>query len=280
VPAPLTRYRGPDDFRYRRLAARLRVFRREFLLFRAVRHGSDETLVLDNVLAKERLDLDLPRFLGNTALHIATKEGFYEKVKTLLSRAADMKLQNEQGQTALQIAVENLDENMVKILLKKGARRDAKSNGISPKDWLRKNKRKFEELDQSEKWKKVFGLLKNPPLVQGPSTNPDSDFRKISPGATYPDEPPPPPLPPYGRKACAKFEFTIGNFFHATDPNDGNNREEYFTIRTASVHDVLYRPGFLKSFRNDVSDKATEIGKEFNKPHLRWYHVPANNAST
>lgn len=47
---------------------------------------------------------------GNTALHLATKNGFKKKVKFLLSYEINKELKNNQGKTALSIAINSLHE--------------------------------------------------------------------------------------------------------------------------------------------------------------------------
>lgn len=271
IKAPLSRYPGPDDFRYMKLRAQIGTFLREFRFFHAVNHSLYQNLA--DILAQERLDTNKPRFLGDTALHIATNKGFRGIVQTLLSYAADMSLPNTHGKTALQIAVENLDEDMVQLLLGKGARRDAKCNNGKPLSDLL-NSRAVEESDNSrkEKIQKILKLLRNPPLLEGPSTVAHPELSTIPQQATFQDGPQPAPLP-YGAKACKNFHFTIANFFHT--PEDG---KEYFDIRTATVHDVLYTTSpdvIIEPVLAQAEAKAKDLGKT----RFSWYHVPANNVS-
>ncbi|CAK4279357.1 unnamed protein product, partial [Aphanomyces euteiches] len=58
---------------------------------------------------------------GNTPLHAAARNGHVEIVMELLSRGADVNLQNKHGQTALHEAVNNRDFDVVKTLVDNGA---------------------------------------------------------------------------------------------------------------------------------------------------------------
>ncbi|CAK4085205.1 unnamed protein product [Aphanomyces euteiches] len=70
---------------------------------------------------------------GNTPLHAAARNGHVEIVMELLSRGADVNLQNKHGQTALHEAVNNRDFDVVKTLVDNGALVDiADSTGGTP----------------------------------------------------------------------------------------------------------------------------------------------------
>jgi ankyrin repeat protein len=110
--------------RYISLRVSVRKFWQEFWIFEAIRSGDSDRL--EDHLKRYRVDLNKPRFLGETALHIATKNGLRRMVEDLIYYGADLSLKSAQGQTPLQLAVENGDFEMVELLLSNGARPDTK----------------------------------------------------------------------------------------------------------------------------------------------------------
>ncbi|KAH8588879.1 hypothetical protein B0O99DRAFT_746454 [Bisporella sp. PMI_857] len=256
--SPLSRYLGPDDPRYMKLRRQVQIFLQEFLFFRAVRSAMN--LTLTDILEKHRIDPDKPRFLGEAALHIATRQGFPEIVSTLVSWYADIGLKAADGKTALQIAVENLDQSMVELLLKKGAKPDALDDILS---------RLANEEPKTEIQDTILALLKGPPLVDGPFKTPPEERHERPQRGGYQDWPQPAPQHD-GEIACKSFHITIGNFF-STDAG-----QEVSDIRTASIHDILYvtEPDEICK---PVLAKAEMTQKGLGKTRFTWYHVPANN---
>ena len=70
---------------------------------------------------------------GNTALMIASAEGFPEAAKCLIELGADVNLRNDRGQTALHFACRKFwdgqqYDSLIKLLLDRGADRDARDD--------------------------------------------------------------------------------------------------------------------------------------------------------
>jgi ankyrin repeat protein len=76
---------------------------------------------------------DLTRGIGETALHVAARNGHAAVAKLLLSNGASPNVKTESGATPLHIACANVDGAMVKLLIDGGADVRAKTQeGISP----------------------------------------------------------------------------------------------------------------------------------------------------
>lgn len=262
--SPLSRYPGPDDPRYMKLKAKVRTFMQDFLFFRAVRNASKS--ILTNILEQGGLDPDIPRSRGKTALHIAAEQGHCDIVRTLILWGADMSVKTADGKTALQIAVEKPNQGMVDLLLKKGARPDASYNNGTPLWELSTLAPRKDDSDPVRK--AICSLLKDPPLMDGPSK--EGHARQQRGGSQ--DWLPPPPRPPYGETACKEFDVTIANFF-----STGAN-QEIFDIRTTSIHDILYYTAPSEIYKRILA-KAEKTPTGLGETRFSWYHVPANNVS-
>lgn len=68
-----------------------------------------------------RVYVDVPDYLGNTALHYASREGHLEVVQLLMRRGADPNMENNEGCTVLVMAVRHERLEVVKHLLSNGA---------------------------------------------------------------------------------------------------------------------------------------------------------------
>jgi hypothetical protein len=268
--APLSTYQGSNDPRYINLQVSIRKFWQEFWIFEAVRSG--DSYRLEDFLKRYHVDPNKPRFLGETALHIATQKGDYRVVEYLISYGADLSLTTAKGQTPLQLAVENGDFKMVKLLLTKGARPDTKYVG-KHLTRIYFNPHAIDRLKSIES--NIQQLLEDPPLVYGPyprevekaRSEKHEENQKKQGQSFYQDGPLPAPGPE-GLTACNSFHITISNFFTTTQ------QQEAFDIRTATVNDILYMIS-PQDISQKVRDKA-KAGVLLNTG-FTWYHVPANN---
>ena len=88
---------------------------------------------------KELIDIDNQIFDGNTFLILATREGNKNLVKFLCENKCEMNLQNDKGNTALHYAIGNLFFDIVDILISYGAKEDILNcKGLRPWDCIDK----------------------------------------------------------------------------------------------------------------------------------------------
>lgn len=92
-------------------------------LYGAALTADNETL---KSLVSQKVDLKTKFAEGDTALHIAVKQGCFETVKILVSAEADVNAKNEKGATPLMLAANLTDLEMVRFLIASGADVQAK----------------------------------------------------------------------------------------------------------------------------------------------------------
>jgi Ankyrin repeats (3 copies) len=203
----------------------------------------------------KRLDPNEPKRYGNMALHIVSRLGHEEAVKTLLTYNVDIttKTENPSRMTALRIAVENLRLKVVELLLKKGAPIDLSEEYIST-------------VTNEE----IRILLKNPPLIEGPhkvssksSPQPKGWKKRVDPRL---------PQNSYGGRACEKHWITVADFYvtGVDQTGDASQSMEKRKVDRYTVHDALYT--------SVLADRKPSSGNI--RPKFTWYHVPANNVSS
>ena len=77
--------------------------------------------ILNLILSKYRLFIDLKDRLGHTALHLVARHGHVNAAQFLLSRNENFNLQSNAGETALHLAVKFGHTDLVRLLLEKGS---------------------------------------------------------------------------------------------------------------------------------------------------------------
>ena len=89
---------------------------------------------------KELIDINNQIFDGNTFLIIATREGSKNIIKFLCDNNCEMNIQNDKGNTALHYAIGNLFFDIVDILIEYGAKEDILNcEGLRPWDCIDHN---------------------------------------------------------------------------------------------------------------------------------------------
>ena len=78
--------------------------------------GANESVLK---LISKGAEINIKNSSGSTPLHVATKNGYVEIVRTLTFNNADVDIQNIIGQTCLHIAVDKGQKDVVKILTDK-----------------------------------------------------------------------------------------------------------------------------------------------------------------
>ena len=106
----------------------------EYLLHRAV---INKDLKHVKSLIKEGWDVNEKDYNHWTPLHYAAQDGLYDIAEFLIISGAEIDVKDDYGNTPLSNAVYNSDvgnsENVIKLLLKKGADKYLKNNyGVSP----------------------------------------------------------------------------------------------------------------------------------------------------
>lgn len=92
--------------------------------------------VINIQLAAKDVDINAKSQGGNTALHLAAKNGYIKIVKTLLENGAGVNAQNHDGETPLHWAADNDHTEVVKVLLENGARVNiVDKDGETPLHW-------------------------------------------------------------------------------------------------------------------------------------------------
>lgn len=256
----------PDDFLYMKVRTQVRLFRQEFLFFKAAQKSSN--IELTALLGREwpRIDPNKPRLLGKTALHIAAERGNEEIVTTLISQHANLSVRTADGKTALRLAVDQRNPKMVKFLLRKGALSSLSSKSRSELLNL------LPPLQEAEpKTKEIITLLNNPPLMHGPSVQSSKHYQKPQQDSDleWPQDAP----HPEGVTACKSFEITINHFFLTSAGDERSN------ITWMSVYDLLYAKDLQKDICEPILRNADEEETDLSKSGFTWYHVPANNVS-
>ncbi|OUM69971.1 hypothetical protein PIROE2DRAFT_37789, partial [Piromyces sp. E2] len=72
----------------------------------------DDDLAVVKDLIEKDFDIEIVNEKGNTALLIASKEGYFDIVEYLVEHQADVNVSNEAGDTALMLAIQ---ENHIEI---------------------------------------------------------------------------------------------------------------------------------------------------------------------
>lgn len=154
-----------------------------------------------------------------------------------------------EGDTALLLAVQSSSPNRIGIvrrLLKKGA------------DVSIKNEEDRSALDYAEALgdQALETLLKNRPLIEGPTIRKDSYDWIRNPELNIND---------FG--SSEELTAKVADIYEI----DGQERT---FLRTPSVHDLIYTHGPNHLMNRARSKEATEGTRKF-----RWLHLPANNVS-
>lgn len=182
-----------------------------------------------------------------TALHLTVAKNWLPETESLLVQGANVDAFSRNGMTALLIAIQNRYIGMIRLLLRYGANKRLRNvRGETPFDFAQGAQNVLALLEMSQ----------GPPTTTVQSQEPQSHLKtSVRPPTDSHDK----------MIACHNFqaavvEFHIGDF------------EERKT-EVMSVYKLLYgyRP----------TTKLTERGA-INEDHrvFRWYHLPANNAST
>ena len=89
---------------------------------------------------KDLIDINYKLNDGNTFLIVCAKEGCLNLIKFLCQKNCDLNIQNDYGNTALHYAVANQFYDIVDVLIKYGAREDIYNfKGLSPWDCVKHN---------------------------------------------------------------------------------------------------------------------------------------------
>ena len=89
---------------------------------------------------KNLIDINYKMYEGNTFLIVCAKEGCLKLVKFLCKKNCDLNIQNEKGNTALHYAIANQFFDIVDVLIKYGAKEDIFNyKGLSPWDCIKHN---------------------------------------------------------------------------------------------------------------------------------------------
>jgi hypothetical protein len=238
----INEFSAPNDSNYLRVLGLIRRFVNSRRLLTAAANEADEAV---SDLIDQGVDSNVRNGSGQTALHIAIQKGQIPMARLLLGRGgADINLRDNDDQTAIHLAAEKGNSETVDFLLRKGA------------DVNVKNKRGFLAIDLANgaNMQKVRSLLKDPPLLDGPSGRISRNWTK-----------PIPPTDPKGLEACKHFRATLTEFFFI-------GGEERRNTQHPNIWEVLYGQGpesILYYGRPRGVGQAT----------CRWFHIPANNVS-
>jgi ankyrin repeat protein len=185
---------------------------------------------------KYRMSVNLRDEVGQTALHIAAYRGFRSTVSILLQHKADPDLEDAWGDTPRKIA-EDVTERESHPGPSLEDLRDI-SHQLLVASAAKLNKRSPSDL--------VHG----PPIWMKPkaSLTEQGTAKRVFASPTW--------NPGLGFKA------TISDFLQ----KDG---DEYISIKSLLMDDLLYRKGAVDELMNLEDSKYTK--------NLRWYHIPSNN---
>ena len=216
---------------------------RSLMLFEAAQEGNE---ALVGRLLDQGTRANQTHNRNWTALHVAASQNFPSIVSLLLEKGrADVDKRNEDGKTALALATENGHEDVVKVLLRRGANTGKYDPGVNTAFNLAS--------------KSIKTLLNRPPIVRGPSL--------------IPRPPSPPPLIPDTLQQ--KDESHSSHDFNATILDlwftEESLHEHRSSFANPTVHDVLYGNGPYKIMKQYERDPPP------NAAMFRWIHLPANN---
>jgi ankyrin repeat protein len=211
-------------------------------------------------------DISAANNRGRNALHLAAESNHEEMVKLLLSRGADPQAISDGGWTALHNAAQSGHTATVALLLAAKANVNAElSNGMTPLHWAAFNghgdivKLMLAQPDTNIAIKDSFD--RTPMLCAAESHH--KDLVQILSPARAADR-----LSPTAQRACKEFEATVvdfGNF------RDGKKQ----LVFKHSVYELLY--GWDEESNKPKIPTLTRNIKY--EPAFRWLHLPANNVS-
>ncbi|KAK8037353.1 hypothetical protein PG991_000699 [Apiospora marii] len=200
-------------------------------------HNVQSLLKLLNVGA----DMEFKDENGETPLYLATRLGFQDMIKLLLEKGADPESINPN--------LPNLPSALFQALLQYGAEKGATDSNGETIESLAKGSQEIELL------------LQAPPLLQGPHT---SAVHATEPrrNQTQPQE-----SPPYNDRdqmiSLHNFMVVMVDFFLVEN-------SERRMMKSLSMFDLLYGDETLR--------EAMQWGAlSGSKPDFRWYHLPENN---
>jgi ankyrin repeat protein len=191
--------------------------------------------VVELLLRKGDIGVNLSDEAGQTALHIAAYRGYEGMVATLLRYGAEPDRMDAWGDTPLKIVEDVIERES--------------HPGPSLKD-LRKIKQHLLEASGGEHKHKPGDLVHGPPITKELVTQPGQGTAK----------------PVYASPIWnpgLSFKATIVDFFAKCG-------DEYLSIKTLSIDDLLYR----KNAVAELMPKDPSYAR-----NLRWYHIPSNNVS-
>jgi hypothetical protein len=217
-------------------------------LLRAAKKGELGTM---DLLIKQSFDLNLSDRLGQTALHIATKNEQVGVVRKLIQTGrVSLDSQDNEGMTALHIAVRlntSRSAEIVEALLAASAISNLEdNNGITAQQLS----------DDPERLLFIQELLRMPPLIEGPSAR-----ERLVKGS-----------PPDGdcTLACRKTGMVAREIFAAEDENPDTHLPFYSTVL-----DIVYGDqGVNEMFRSLHGSNVMKGAM------CHWYHLPMNNVSS
>ena len=74
-----------------------------------------------NLLLDHGADVNIARADGNSPLHLAVSNGFFDIAKRLVEKGSDVNLQNKEGRTPLFFGLKNKHEQLIKLLIENEA---------------------------------------------------------------------------------------------------------------------------------------------------------------
>ena len=93
-----------------------------------------------STLLKHSARIDVPDYIGNTALHLATKSGKTGIVMKLIKKGANVNARNNDGRAPLHFAAKSGFNKITEFLVKNGAFLGIKDNkGLSPSNLANEN---------------------------------------------------------------------------------------------------------------------------------------------
>ena len=95
--------------------------------------GNEKFFITKVTELNDTIDINFPIFEGNTLLIISTREGNKNITKFLCQSGCELNIQNDKGNTALHYAIGNLFFDIVDILISFGASEDIiNKSGLRP----------------------------------------------------------------------------------------------------------------------------------------------------